>query len=394
MLRPVDLQKAPIAELRVLPTNAQPITLWDDRDNAFFNVAKGIRRIVESLLKIEEPEDLSSPPTSLTAGRIFYHRLRTAIEVQDLTLIEALYHSNALQISLSTGHIFRGAEAIINAFKRTFQITGSVKPKSIESFVEVGNIICVEATTINRFAEEEQSYDVFVLQANKVVRHFTGLISPRSQMSQSKEQEGPTTQRRAFYNYLCTAIATQDLAKIEALYHPNAISISSNSGQINKGREAIIASFRAFFGKEAIVDPLRQLFGKEAIVDPLRQLFGKDIIDSFSQLFQATRSQTGGSVKLKSIENFVETEDIICVEGTNRTNFGPNFGGLSLDIQFYDIYIIRANQVLQNFSGLISSRQPVLQHSLQQAIQQQLKIQESIHRMRMHSIENIGQSLD
>ena len=47
ILRPVDWQIAPFATLQALPTNATPVTSWPDRDAAWTDVAKGIRRVIE-----------------------------------------------------------------------------------------------------------------------------------------------------------------------------------------------------------------------------------------------------------------------------------------------------------------------------------------------------------
>ncbi len=49
ILRPVDWKGAIFDRLEVLPTNKRPVTSWTHRDEAFFNVAKGIRNIVEEL---------------------------------------------------------------------------------------------------------------------------------------------------------------------------------------------------------------------------------------------------------------------------------------------------------------------------------------------------------
>lgn len=46
ILRSVDFAPAPFASLQALPKNARPITLWADRDEAFLDVAKGIRALV------------------------------------------------------------------------------------------------------------------------------------------------------------------------------------------------------------------------------------------------------------------------------------------------------------------------------------------------------------
>jgi len=50
LLRPTDWANTPFSSLQVLPSDAQPVTLWSDRDEAFEDVARGIRRVVNDLL--------------------------------------------------------------------------------------------------------------------------------------------------------------------------------------------------------------------------------------------------------------------------------------------------------------------------------------------------------
>lgn len=47
MLRAVDIAGAPFADLQGLPTDLKPVTSWTNRDEAWTDVAKGIRRTVE-----------------------------------------------------------------------------------------------------------------------------------------------------------------------------------------------------------------------------------------------------------------------------------------------------------------------------------------------------------
>lgn len=49
LLRPVLFEGAPFAKFQMLPTNAKPVTKWENRDEAFENIAKGIRRLIFSL---------------------------------------------------------------------------------------------------------------------------------------------------------------------------------------------------------------------------------------------------------------------------------------------------------------------------------------------------------
>ncbi len=49
ILREVDWKGAPFGKLQALPKNAEPVTNWSNRDQAFANIARGIRRAVEDL---------------------------------------------------------------------------------------------------------------------------------------------------------------------------------------------------------------------------------------------------------------------------------------------------------------------------------------------------------
>lgn len=49
ILRAVDWSKAPFSNLTPLPDNGKPITSWENRDEAFTLVAKGIRKVVEDM---------------------------------------------------------------------------------------------------------------------------------------------------------------------------------------------------------------------------------------------------------------------------------------------------------------------------------------------------------
>lgn len=49
LLRPVDWEGAPFAKLQVLPSGAMPITVWEDLDQAFLDVSRGIREAIKQL---------------------------------------------------------------------------------------------------------------------------------------------------------------------------------------------------------------------------------------------------------------------------------------------------------------------------------------------------------
>jgi TIR domain len=49
LLRPCDWQGSPFSALQGLPKDLKPVTLWSDQDSAFLDIAKGIRKAVDSL---------------------------------------------------------------------------------------------------------------------------------------------------------------------------------------------------------------------------------------------------------------------------------------------------------------------------------------------------------
>lgn len=49
LLRAVDIEDAPFAKFQGLPTDLRPVTSWPNRDEAWTDVAKGIRRTVEAI---------------------------------------------------------------------------------------------------------------------------------------------------------------------------------------------------------------------------------------------------------------------------------------------------------------------------------------------------------
>jgi hypothetical protein len=51
ILRPSDWQGLPFSKLQALPEKGRPVTSWPNRDKALANVAQGVRRMVEELLR-------------------------------------------------------------------------------------------------------------------------------------------------------------------------------------------------------------------------------------------------------------------------------------------------------------------------------------------------------
>ncbi len=49
LLRPVYWKGAPFGKLQALPKNAKPVISWQNREEAFFDIAEGIRKAAEEL---------------------------------------------------------------------------------------------------------------------------------------------------------------------------------------------------------------------------------------------------------------------------------------------------------------------------------------------------------
>jgi tetratricopeptide (TPR) repeat protein len=66
ILRPVDWEGAPFSKLKALPTDVQPVTSWENQDEAFLDVTKGIRKAVQELsgplAAVPALPDLPRPP--------------------------------------------------------------------------------------------------------------------------------------------------------------------------------------------------------------------------------------------------------------------------------------------------------------------------------------------
>jgi tetratricopeptide (TPR) repeat protein len=66
ILRPVHWQSTPLGKLQALPTDAKPVTdpSWRNQDQALFNIAEGIRHVVEASTETTLPAALTLPQKS------------------------------------------------------------------------------------------------------------------------------------------------------------------------------------------------------------------------------------------------------------------------------------------------------------------------------------------
>ena len=66
LLRPVDCDNAPFRHLQFLPSDRRPVVKWGDRDDAFLDIERGVRRVVERL----RPAQAAPPVADIGPGNI------------------------------------------------------------------------------------------------------------------------------------------------------------------------------------------------------------------------------------------------------------------------------------------------------------------------------------
>jgi hypothetical protein len=66
LLRPIEWKGAPFARLQALPTDAKPVTSWSNQDEAFANIASGIRRTIKDMSS-RQTKAPHSMPSSISA---------------------------------------------------------------------------------------------------------------------------------------------------------------------------------------------------------------------------------------------------------------------------------------------------------------------------------------
>src|SRR5947208_4435138 len=65
LLRPVDWQGISLEHLQVLPSTGRPVTLWENHDEAFHDIARGVRQAAEYL---SAPPDVRTHPFRIIAS--------------------------------------------------------------------------------------------------------------------------------------------------------------------------------------------------------------------------------------------------------------------------------------------------------------------------------------
>ena len=108
LLRPVDSQDAPFAHLQSLPRDNTPVTSWPDQDEAFCDIAKGIRMVVEHLRKVERMPPLPPLPSWSANKRVSSKNYTSRDRMLNLVrtfwidglLTQSLHHAARIELCL------------------------------------------------------------------------------------------------------------------------------------------------------------------------------------------------------------------------------------------------------------------------------------------------------
>ncbi|HEU5381899.1 MAG TPA: toll/interleukin-1 receptor domain-containing protein [Ktedonobacteraceae bacterium] len=74
ILRPCDWDNSPLSKLQALPKDGKPITTWGNRDSAFLDVAKGLRRVIKEMSIISLYETPPVHPKQEESADVLSHK--------------------------------------------------------------------------------------------------------------------------------------------------------------------------------------------------------------------------------------------------------------------------------------------------------------------------------
>ncbi|MDQ3744739.1 MAG: tetratricopeptide repeat protein [Acidobacteriota bacterium] len=120
LLRPVDWEGAPFSHLNALPSNGQPVTSWPDRDEAFLDITKGIKKALQELSgasgnvavsDIPRPPKVGFIPRHYENGDSIVRRLQEELAPHKNQLV-ALWGAGGVGKTTLTAEAARGLEEV------------------------------------------------------------------------------------------------------------------------------------------------------------------------------------------------------------------------------------------------------------------------------------------
>lgn len=143
ILRPVYWQGTPFEKLQALPKDAKPVTDWRNREKALFNVAEGIRKVVEEQLFSENMLYQTAEVVDEFSDSFGPHKLRGEMTFEkvifsytkDQPILKGinLFIPEGYKVAL-VGHPGSGKTTLINLIPRSYEIQqGCVKIDGVDN---------------------------------------------------------------------------------------------------------------------------------------------------------------------------------------------------------------------------------------------------------------------
>lgn len=122
ILRYVHWQGEPLGNLQALPTDAIPVKSWSDQDKAFYDVAEGIRKVVEEINK--RSSNKTPEPVNLIAPKLPDRQVsKDQTQTVDIEAIKKQFHEEMIHLYKESAKI--GLHA--NQFMRMVNENGGVE---------------------------------------------------------------------------------------------------------------------------------------------------------------------------------------------------------------------------------------------------------------------------
>ena len=113
IIRHCDWQNTPIGRILSLPKDGKPVSVWEDRDQAYFNVIEGIKKIIENNISKENvirsyAEEFETTKSKL--AKFSYEKLEQATGLEDFVefLKDSKYHPKKIIPTLNSSFYFLG----------------------------------------------------------------------------------------------------------------------------------------------------------------------------------------------------------------------------------------------------------------------------------------------
>jgi tetratricopeptide (TPR) repeat protein len=100
-LRPIHWKDAPFSGIQVLPNDTQPVVLWENRDEAFYDIALGIEKVIKDLLLVRQSQEILKKNREDVSSNV--HPFAAALDTQRRTLDPIL---NDMVVSINRGNMF------------------------------------------------------------------------------------------------------------------------------------------------------------------------------------------------------------------------------------------------------------------------------------------------